>query len=57
MRMRKLKITSNSKLNLDIMELSGICVIVLSKGVVEVTELPKYAEIKIVTHQGIVKRV
>lgn len=57
MRMKELEINSNGTLNLDIMELPETCLIVLSKGVAKVSELPAHAETKIITHQGQVKRV
>ncbi|WP_254636121.1 XtrA/YqaO family protein [Lysinibacillus sp. GbtcB16] len=55
--MKELKVGVDGKLYLDIMELPETCVIVLSKGVAKLTELPAYAETKIITHQGQVKRV
>lgn len=57
MRMKELEISSDGILNLDIMELPKICVIVLNNGRAKITELPAYAETKIITHQGQVKRV
>lgn len=57
MRMRELEISVDGSLNIDIMELPESCVIVLSKGVAKVAELPAHAETKIITHQGQVKRV
>lgn len=55
--MKELKISNTGILNLDIMELPESCVIVLSKGVAKLAELPAHAETKIITHQGRVKRV
>lgn len=55
--MKKLKISNAGTLELDIMELPESCVIVLSGGVAKLAELPAYAETKIITHQGQVKRV
>lgn len=55
--MRELEISNDRTLNLDIMELLETCLIVVSKGVAKVTELPAFAETKIFTHQGQVKRV
>ncbi|QDQ03198.1 hypothetical protein FOH38_23685 [Lysinibacillus fusiformis] len=57
MRIKELNIGVDGKLYLDIMELPETCVIVLSKGVAKVAELPAHAETKIITHQGQVKRV
>lgn len=57
MRMKELKVGVDGNLYLDIMELPETCVIVLSKGVAKLTELPAYVETKIITHQGQVKRV
>ena len=56
MRMQEIKVC-NGKLVVDIMELPTNCVIVLSKGKAKVSELPAFAETKIITHQGEVKRV
>ena len=50
MRMQELKINVDGELVLDIMELPYSCVIILSRGKAEVTELPAFAETKIVTH-------
>lgn len=57
MRMKELEINSAGLLSIDIMELPESCVIVLSNGKAKFTELPAFAETKIVTHQGQVKRV
>lgn len=57
MRMKELEIDSQNILKLDIMELPKLCVIVLSGGKAKITESPPFAETKIVTHQGKVKRV
>ncbi|MEG0383684.1 MAG: XtrA/YqaO family protein [Solibacillus sp.] len=57
MRMQELKINADGKLIADIMELPERCVIVLSNGRAKFTELPAFAETKIVTHQGQVKRI
>lgn len=57
MRMKELKITVDGKLDLDIMDLPTNCVIIMSQGKAKVAELPAFAETKIVTHQGQVKRI
>lgn len=57
MRMQELEINIEGKLLVDIMELPDSCVIVLSHGRAKFTELPAFAETKIVTHQGRVKRI
>ncbi|MGE7024149.1 XtrA/YqaO family protein [Solibacillus cecembensis] len=57
MRMQELKINVDGMLIADIMELPDSCVIILSHGIAKVAELPAFAETKIVTHQGQVKRV
>ncbi|UED78426.1 XtrA/YqaO family protein [Lysinibacillus sp. CD3-6] len=57
MRLKELKISIDGNLYLDIMELPETCVIVLSNRVAKLAELPPYAETKIITHQGKVKRV
>ena len=57
MRMQDLEINVEGRLSIDIMELPDSCVIILSHGKAKVAELPAFAETKIVTHQGRVKRV
>ncbi|MER2058180.1 MAG: XtrA/YqaO family protein [Niallia sp.] len=57
MRMKELEINSAGLLSIDIMKLPESCVIVLSNGKAKITELPAFAETKIVTHQGQVKRI
>ena len=57
MRMQDLEINVEGRLLIDIMELPDSCVIILSQGKAKVAELPAFAETKIVTHQGQVKRV
>lgn len=49
--------TIDGILKVDTMELPENCVIILSQGKTKVAELPAFAETKIVTHQGQVKRV
>lgn len=55
--MKELHIDSQGLLNLDILELPKSCVIVLSGGKAKITELPPFAETKIITHEGKVKRI
>lgn len=57
MRMKELNVTIDGILRVDTMELPENCVIILSHRKAKVTELPAFAETKIVTHQGQVKRV
>lgn len=57
MRMKELSKTIDGILRIDTMELPENCVIILSQGKAKVAELPAFAETKIVTHQGQVKRV
>ena len=57
MRMQDLEINVEGRLLVDIMELPDSCVIILSQGKAKVAELPAFAETKIVTHQGQVKRI
>ncbi|MGE7917250.1 XtrA/YqaO family protein [Lysinibacillus xylanilyticus] len=57
MRMKELDVTIDGILLVDTMELPENCVIILSQGRAKVAELPAFAETKIVTHQGQVKRV
>lgn len=55
--MQELEIDCKGKLYIDIMDLPDSCVIILSNGKAKVTELPAFAETKIITHQGLVKRI
>lgn len=55
--MKELNMTIDGILRVDTMELPENCVIILSQGKAKVAELPPFAETKIVTHQGQVKRV
>ncbi len=55
--MKELNMTIDGILRVDTMELPENCVIILSQGKAKVAELPAFAETKIVTHQGQVKRV
>lgn len=57
MRMKELEINSEGLLSVVIMEMPESCVIVLSNGKAKFAELPAFAETKIFTHQGQVKRV
>ena len=57
MRMRNLEIGRNGKLIADIIELPENCVIIVSNGKAKLAELPAFAETKIITHQGQVRRV
>ncbi|MEF7494364.1 XtrA/YqaO family protein [Lysinibacillus sphaericus] len=55
--MKVLDVTIDGILQVDTMELPENCIIILSQGKAKVAELPAFAETKIVTHQGQVKRV
>lgn len=55
--MKELSINENGWLSLDVMELPKNCLIVLSEGKAKCAELPEFAETKIITHQGKVKRL
>lgn len=55
--MKELDMTIDGILRVDTMELPENCVIILSQGKAKVAELPAFAETRIVTHQGQVKRV
>ena len=57
MRMRNLEIGGDGKLVADIIELPENCVIIVSNGKAKLAELPAFAETKIITHQGQVRRV
>ena len=56
-RMKELQIDSQGILNIDTMELSESCVIVISDGKVKMAELPSHADTIIKTYKGIVTRV
>ena len=43
---------STMKLELDIMEITKACVVVISDGKIKIRELPPHGEYKIVTHQA-----
>lgn len=55
--MKELNMTIDGILRVDTMELPENCVIILSRWKAKVADLPAFAETKIVTHQGQVKRV
>jgi NAD kinase len=58
MRLKELIINPfTHKLEVDIMEYSNSFAIIVCDGKAKVTELPRYGETKIITHQGKVKRV
>lgn len=57
MRMRQIKISEVGILEIDVMELPISCVLIISEGNAKLAELPPYAETKIFTHGGKVKRV
>ncbi|EWG12730.1 XtrA/YqaO family protein [Cytobacillus firmus] len=46
-----------NRLEIDIMEQKGSFAIVVCNGKARLTDLPPHGETKIITHQGIVKRV
>ena len=57
MRTRELKINVDRKLVINIMGLSYSYVVILSRGKAKVADVPAFAETKIVTYLGRVKRV
>ena len=57
MRIKELNVTIDGILWIDTMELPENCVMILSQGKAKIAELPAFAETKIVTHQGRLKRV
>ena len=57
MRMREIEIHSTGELKLDIKDLPNNCILIISEGKAKLTELPVFAETKIITHAGKVKRV
>ncbi|MEN1934984.1 XtrA/YqaO family protein [Paenibacillus sp. 102] len=46
-----------TKLEIDILDISKDCVVIISNGKAKVRELPIYGEYRIITHQGRVKRM
>lgn len=57
MRMKLVDISETGELKLGIMELPLSCILIISEGKVKIGELPPYAETRIKTHDGKVKRV
>lgn len=57
MRMKEIQFDSNGELRLDVAKLPASCVLIISEGKAKFTELPVFAETKIITHAGKVKRV
>ena len=57
MRMKEIDVHVSGELKLDIKELPKSCVVIISEGRAKLTELPVFAETKIITHAGKVKRV
>lgn len=57
MRLQDLQISREGKLVADIIELPESCVIIVSKGKAKIAELPAFAETKIITDEGMVRRV
>ena len=55
--MQLVNVSETGKLKLDTMELPLSCVLIISEGKVKMGELPPYAETRIKTHDGKVKRV
>lgn len=56
MRLKELKLTSNMKAEIDIIDMNNT-VIVVSDGRIKFAKLPDHGETKVITHQGKVKRV
>lgn len=57
MKAQDIDIRDTNRLEIDIMDIPSNCVIVISGGKAKVRELPPFGEYKIVTHQGMVKRM
>ncbi len=56
-KLQDIDLTSANRLEIDIMEISSSCVIVICDGRAKIRELPPFGEYRIVTHQGKVKRM
>jgi len=56
MRMEELKIDGKGCLNIDIMELDK-CAVIIDGGKAKLVKLHHHGEVRIITHQGKVKRV
>ncbi|OHX38843.1 XtrA/YqaO family protein [Cytobacillus oceanisediminis] len=57
-RLKTIKINPRTnRLEIDIMEQKGSFAVVVCNGKARLTVLPSHGETKIITHQGIVKRV
>ncbi|MGX8791722.1 XtrA/YqaO family protein [Oceanobacillus sp. M60] len=54
---KNIDISNTNRLEVDTMEIPPNCVIVVSRGIAKIRELPPFGEFKIVTHQGQVKRM
>lgn len=57
MKMKSVAIKNTGLLEINIFDLPKSCVLIISEGQVKLSELPAYAETKIITNQGKVKRV
>jgi len=57
MRMKEIEVHSCGEVILNLRELPKSCVVIISEGKAKFTELPIFAETKIITHAGKVKRV
>lgn len=57
MRLHDVNISETGELNLDIMDLQGSVVLVISEGKAKMAKLPYHAQTSIVTYKGKVKRV
>ena len=57
MRLNEINISTNGVKELDIMELTPSCVVIISDGKVKFSELPEFAETEITTQQEKVTRV
>lgn len=57
MNIQDIEVTSNNRLEFDMMDIPSSCVIVICDGKAKLRELPPFGEYKIVTHQGKVKRM
>ena len=57
MRMQEVYLEGRNIILSESVDISKPCAIIVSNGVAKLTELPPFAETKIITHQGQVKRI
>lgn len=57
MRMESIVVSETGSIEINIYDLPKSCVLIISEGKVKLSELPHFAETKIITNQGKVRRV